>query len=85
MNDKWPRRQATLEEIENINEIPKYLEKEELAIFLRTAQNTGLRDDYTIFLVLAYTGIRVGELCALKWSDVDFVKHTIKFACYQEN
>jgi integrase len=33
--------------------------------------------DYLMFLVLSYTGMRVGELVALKWKDVDFVNHTI--------
>lgn len=28
---------------------------------------------YTLF----YTGVRVGELCALRWDDVDFSEHTI--------
>jgi integrase len=30
-----------------------------------------------MFLVLSYTGIRVGELVALKWKDIDFINHTI--------
>ncbi|WP_253701365.1 site-specific integrase [Bacillus sp. FJAT-29814] len=58
-------------------EIPKYLEKEELALFLETAKSHGLEHDYLVFLILAYTGIRVGELVALKWKDIDFINHTI--------
>jgi integrase len=30
-----------------------------------------------VFLILAYTGIRVGELVALKWKDIDSINHTI--------
>ncbi|WP_236693862.1 tyrosine-type recombinase/integrase [Sporosarcina globispora] len=51
-------------------EVPKYLEKEELALFLKTAKNYGLEHDYLMYLILAYTGIRVGELVALKWKDI---------------
>ncbi|MEV2908920.1 site-specific integrase [Paenibacillus larvae] len=53
------------------------MEKEELALFLETAKEKGLDRDYAIFLTLAYTGMRVGELCALKWSDIDFLEQTI--------
>lgn len=66
----------TVEQLEE-EEVPNYLEKEELALFLETAKNNGLEHDYLVFLILAYTGIRVGELVALKWKDVDFKNHTI--------
>ncbi|QHS24590.1 site-specific integrase [Virgibacillus sp. MSP4-1] len=66
----------TIEQLEE-DEVPKYLEKEELALFLKTAKKQGLDLDYLMFLILSYTGIRVGELVALKWKDVDFINHTI--------
>lgn len=66
----------TIEQLEE-EEVPKYLEKEELALLLETAKANGLEHDYLVFMILAYTGIRVGELVALKWRDVDFKNHTI--------
>jgi integrase len=72
-----PKTQKTVEEIEEEADIPKYLEKEELVIFLETARKSGLDGDYTVFKLLAYSGIRLGELCALKWKDIDFENHTI--------
>lgn len=66
----------TIEQLEE-EELPKYLEKEELALFLKTAKEHGLEHDYLVYLILSYTGIRVGELVALKWKDVDFVNQTI--------
>jgi integrase len=75
-----PRKVETLKDVENSSELPKYLEKEDLSTFLRLAHDAGLQDDYVIFLVLAYTGIRAGELCTLKWSDIEFTDHTIKIS-----
>lgn len=73
----------TLEQLEE-EEIPKYLEKEELALFLKTAKENGLEHDYLAFLILSYSGIRAGELIALKWKDIDFMNHTINITktCY---
>ncbi len=54
------KEKKTIEQLEE-EEIPKYLEKEELALFLKTAEDFGLEHDYLMFLILSYTGIRVGE------------------------
>ncbi|SET76819.1 Site-specific recombinase XerD [Oceanobacillus limi] len=64
------KKRQTVEDIENKKDLPKYMEKEELATFLKTAYKQGLHLDYPIFLTLAYTGLRIGELCALKSSDL---------------
>ena len=32
---------------------------------------------FEVFTTLAYTGMRAGELLALKWSDIDFENNTI--------
>lgn len=73
-----PKRQKTVEEIENGVALPKYMEKEELAKFLETASAHGYGFDYAVFMTLAYTGIRVGELCALKKKDIDFENKLIR-------
>lgn len=72
-----PTTQKTVEDLENEEEAVKYLEKEELALFLNTAREKGLYQDYIVFILLSYTGMRAGELCALKWKDIDFNEHTI--------
>ncbi|AYV72447.1 site-specific integrase [Bacillus sp. PK3-056] len=58
-------------------ELPAFFEKEELALFLNTVRKKGLFMDNAIFTTLSYTGMRVGELVALKWKDIDFNKQTI--------
>lgn len=74
---KLPKTKKTVEELEQEEEVPKYLEKEELALFLKTAQINGLEGDYEMFLTLAYSGIRTGELVVLREADVDFKESTI--------
>ncbi|WP_160039882.1 tyrosine-type recombinase/integrase [Paenibacillus sp. USDA918EY] len=74
---KLPRKLTTVEELEQEEEVVKYLEKGELALLLKTAQEQGFQQDYPIFLILAYSGMRAGELCALRWSDLDMDEHTI--------
>jgi integrase len=51
----------TIEQLEE-EEIPKYLEKGELALSLKTVKEHGLEHDYLAFLILSYSGIRAGEL-----------------------
>lgn len=55
----------------------KFLEKEELGKLLSTAKELGLEHDYLMFSLLAFSGMRVGEMLALKWSDIDFKSNTI--------
>jgi integrase len=74
---KLPRSQKTVEELEHEDEVVKYLEKDELARFLLAAKEKGLEQDYVLFLMLAYSGMRAGELCALRWSDLDMDEYTV--------
>ena len=71
-----PKTAITIHDLEKGIEIPKYLEKEELSLFLKTAQKQGL--DYEAFRLLSFSGMRVGELCALKWSDLNFTDNTLR-------
>ncbi|WP_347550040.1 tyrosine-type recombinase/integrase [Pseudalkalibacillus hwajinpoensis] len=75
---KIPKKIETVEEIEQNEEVLKFLEKNELIAFLKTAKEKGLDRDYVMFLTLAYSGIRVGELMALKWNDVNFENGSIR-------
>ena len=59
----------------NIN----FLEKEELAHFLKLSYSEGLEMDPIIFTALSYTGLRIGELLALKWADFNDKQGTITY------
>jgi integrase len=77
-NIQLPKHQVKVEEIECQEEEIKFLEKEELARFLRTADSEGLEMDSLIFTTLAYTGLRIGELLALKWTDFEQEKGSLR-------
>lgn len=55
----------------------KYYSKEELKQFLTLVDNENDIKLTAMFRVLAFTGIRKGELQALEWSDIDFTNNTI--------
>lgn len=71
------KKKKTIEDLKK-NDISNYMEKEELALFLKTVATQGLEMDYPVFLTLSYTGMRVGELVCLQWDDIDFDKQTIR-------
>ncbi|WP_458353621.1 site-specific integrase [Peribacillus frigoritolerans] len=50
----------------------------ELKTFLRITKEHGLYLDYLCFATLAYTGMRLGEMLALKWTDLNLTKKTIR-------
>ncbi len=60
----------------------KYAEKEK-RIFSRDEQRSflqvgGFSEHYDAFVFALYTGVRCGELSALKWSDIDWINRTIR-------
>jgi integrase len=71
-----PKDKKTVEDIENTKIEDKYLEKHELKLFLDKAKEMD-EETYTMLFVLAWTGLRAGELVALKWKDIDFDEKTI--------
>ncbi|NJL25588.1 MAG: tyrosine-type recombinase/integrase [Calothrix sp. SM1_5_4] len=54
----------------------KVLTNKEVEIFLQESKATNHRF-YPVWVVALFTGMRSGELYALKWSDVDFESRTI--------
>ena len=75
---KLPKQKKTVEELKEDNISEKFLEKKELEEFLLVAKNEGIEGDLLAFTLLSYTGMRVGEMLALKWSDIDFKNHTLR-------
>lgn len=59
------------------NDTDLYYTKDELNHFLKLVDSTNDIKLSAMFRVLAYTGIRKGELQALEWSDIDFTNNTI--------
>jgi len=53
---------------------PRFFDEEEAALILNDCKDERIRE---IYLVLLYTGMRVGELVNLEWEDIDFVRRTI--------
>ena len=75
---KRPKKKRTVEELEDTEIHKKFLEKDELFEFLQVAKyNHSPQNSFEVFTTLAYTGMRAGELLALKWADIDFENNTI--------
>lgn len=62
--------------IEKPKRLTNFLTPQELNIFLRYAKRER-HSDYTLILLLAYTGMRSGEALGMHWSDVDFKESTV--------
>ncbi|HJE01405.1 MAG TPA: site-specific integrase [Staphylococcus auricularis] len=75
---KRPKKKRTVEDLEDTEIHKKFLEKDELFEFLQVAKNHhSPQNSFEVFTTLAYTGMRAGELLALKWADIDFENNTI--------
>ncbi|MBS5986573.1 site-specific integrase [Clostridium sp.] len=53
----------------------EYWNKEQLDFFLNSIKNTSL---YTPILIDVLTGLRVAELCGLRWKDINFENRSIE-------
>ncbi|MEF2965090.1 site-specific integrase [Paenibacillus sp. M1] len=98
----FPEYKETLTELKSKkNKKANYLEKEELAIFIKTAYELPdnpeyaetekdrlvLRQNARALHILAFTGLRIGELCALEKEDIDYENkqiNVIKNLYYQD-
>lgn len=56
-----------------------YFTKKEQSIFEKYILDNMSLNNLGLLLAL-YTGIRIGELCALQWKDVDFINNTISIS-----
>lgn len=63
-----PKKALTFDERESAKQLPRFLEKGELKLFLAAEKDPQMK---RIFELLAYTGMRIGELSALFVLDYD--------------
>jgi integrase len=54
--------------------VGRFFDEEEVALILGGCKDDRVRD---VYLVLLYTGLRIGELVNLEWADVDFIRRAI--------
>ncbi|MEL5938814.1 tyrosine-type recombinase/integrase [Tetragenococcus halophilus] len=54
-----------------------FYDKEELKEFMAAAEMSSNKKAYVFFRLLAFTGIRRGEILALRWYDIDFNEQTL--------
>lgn len=57
-----------------------FLEKEELSNFLKISKRDGLQYDHVFFSLLAYSGLRIGEVISLQWKDLNFKNNSISIS-----
>ena len=66
------------EEVKDVSTL--YLTKDELDTLLTYVKITSVGIHsyrYYLMMLMAYTGMRIGEVCALSWEDIDFKAKTI--------
>ncbi|MBV7391093.1 site-specific integrase [Enterococcus sp. ALS3] len=69
-----PKRKTSLDDEKKLN----FYTKDELEQFLKIAESEESYKSYTFFRLLAFSGMRKGEMLALTWNDIDFNNKIIK-------
>lgn len=75
-----PKKSITVEDLEKDSIDETYFERDELEKFLDAVLKIGLELDKEWFYTLAFTGMRSGELLALKKQDLNFEVNTIRIS-----
>jgi integrase/recombinase XerC/integrase/recombinase XerD len=60
--------------VASVPRAPRWLEKQDVHRLLRTAERAGNKRDQAILATLRHTGLRVGELCALRVDSIQLSK-----------
>lgn len=72
-----PRNRFSKVSIEKNKETDNYLSVAGLNLFLKVAKQVTSIDCYHAILLMAYTGVRIGEAMGLQWKNIDFKGKTI--------
>src|SRR5699024_5465177 len=82
-----PKKAVTVQQLEETTIEEAFFENDELLTFLDSVLKIGLDLDKERFYTLAFSGMRPGELTAVKKSDLDFKNNTIRVSktLYNEN
>jgi len=75
-----PKRPVTVEDLEKSKIEESFFESHELDMFLDAVLKIGLDLDKEWFFLLAFTGMRSGELCALQKDDLDFENNRLRIS-----
>lgn len=74
---KNPFDKVIIPKVRKASKSPKFYTRDELELFMITAQKKCPPQIYTLFRLLAFSGMRIGEAFALTWNDIDFDLATI--------
>lgn len=80
-----PRNRFNKISIQNEESADNFLTADELKLFLSASKGLENITNYTIILLLAFTGLRKGEALGLKWENVNFEKKTLTVERTRDN
>lgn len=70
--NKNPFNKVIIPRVKKAPKSPKFYTRDELELFMFTAQKRCSPKIYTLFRLLAFSGMRIGEASALTWNDINF-------------
>lgn len=72
-----PKTTKHIKELRQNQSQNNFYNKQQLGLFLKTANAFMPYQIYTFFRLLSYSGMRKGEILALTWADIDFINKTV--------